>query len=240
VKDYAVYWFRKAHSQLGAGGRAGLVATNSISEGRNREAALDHLVSSGGIITSAITNQNWTGDANVHVSIVNWINDPADLPARFALDGVAVSGIGPSLREGTDRLIGERLPQNAGKQFFGVVPGGEGFILSKDEAAEMLYPEALERIRQRVKPHRDRVRRRVYREKWWRLEEPITAMRTALRPLERYIACPAQGKRIYMVWCEPHWCPSNLTAAFAFADDYSRESCRRASTSHGRRRSPRR
>jgi hypothetical protein len=138
------------------------------------------------------------------------------------------------------------------------VPGGEGFILSKDEAAEMLaqwskrcgevirpfligadittdpcqapsrfiidfhfetleeamrYPEALERIRQRVKPHRDRVRRRVYREKWWRLEEPITAMRTALRPLERYIACPAQGKRIYMVWCEPHWCPSNLTAA---------------------------
>jgi hypothetical protein len=221
VKDYAVYWFRKAHSQLGAGGRAGLVATNSISEGRNREAALDHLVSSGGIITSAITNQNWTGDANVHVSIVNWINDPADLPARFALDGVAVSGIGPSLREGTDRLIGERLPQNAGKQFFGVVPGGEGFILSKDEAAEMLYPEALERIRQRVKPHRDKVRRRVYREKWWRLEEPITAMRTALRPLERYIACPAQGKRIYMVWCEPHWCPSNLTAAFAFADDYS-------------------
>ena len=30
IKDYCVYWFRKAHDHLGPGQRAGLVGTNSI------------------------------------------------------------------------------------------------------------------------------------------------------------------------------------------------------------------
>src|SRR5207249_3028706 len=47
VKDYAVYWFRKAQSHLQEGGRAGLVATNSIAEGRNRAAALQFIVDNG-------------------------------------------------------------------------------------------------------------------------------------------------------------------------------------------------
>src|SRR5207302_298247 len=42
-----------------------------------------------------------------------------------------------------------------------------------------------------------------------------------LRGLDRYIACPAQAKRFYMVWCDRTWCPSNLTSVFAFEDDYS-------------------
>ena len=134
VKDYAVYWFRKAHALLASGARAGLVATNSISEGRNREAALDYIASTGGVITDAVTNQDWTGEADVDVSIVNWVKEPSEPPGRFILDGVAVPGIGPSLHSGTDRLIGIKLAANAGRQFFGVVPGGEGFVLSRDEA----------------------------------------------------------------------------------------------------------
>src|SRR4029079_17200899 len=49
VKDYAVYWFRKAHDHLGDRGRAGLVATNSIREGRNRGAALESHGHKGGV-----------------------------------------------------------------------------------------------------------------------------------------------------------------------------------------------
>ena len=41
VKDYCVYWFRKAHDQLEPGGRAGLVGTNSISQNRARGASLE-------------------------------------------------------------------------------------------------------------------------------------------------------------------------------------------------------
>src|ERR1035441_4937766 len=41
VKDYCVYWFRKAHEHLGTGQRAGLVGTNSISQNRARGASLE-------------------------------------------------------------------------------------------------------------------------------------------------------------------------------------------------------
>jgi hypothetical protein len=266
VKDYAVYWFRKAQDHLGPGGRGGFVATNSIREGGNRQAALQHVATSGGVITNAVSSQVWPGEANVHVSIVNWVKEPNVGVSRFVLDGIEVSGIATTLRPGVDTGLGSRLDANAGRQFFGVVPGGEGFILSSAEAAKLRgmrdadyspivrpfligsditnrpdhspsrfiidfhfetleeaarYPAALERIRWLVKPHRDTVKRKAYREKWWRLEEPIVAMRAALGRLTRFIACPAQGKRFYMVWCEPAWCPSNLTSVFAFDDDAS-------------------
>lgn len=41
VKEYCVYWFRKAHDHLSAGQRAGLVGTNSISQNRARSASLE-------------------------------------------------------------------------------------------------------------------------------------------------------------------------------------------------------
>lgn len=266
VKDYAVYWFRKAHDRLDAGGRAGLVATNSIAEGRNRQAALVYITENSGVITHAVSNQDWPGEANVHVSIVNWIKSPGEPVEDFVLDGVAVPGISTTLRSGSDAGLGEVLAANSGRQFFGVVPGGRGFLLDATQARDLLarpdadyssiirpflvgsditndpeqrptrsiidfhfnaledaaqFPAALTRVRELVKPHRDTAKRRAYRDRWWRLEEPIVSMRAALASLSRYIACPAQAKRFYMVWCEPAWCPSNLTSVFAFDDDYS-------------------
>ncbi len=53
VKDYCVYWFRKAHDHLPAGGRAGLVGTNSISQNRARSASLDYIVENGGVLTTS-------------------------------------------------------------------------------------------------------------------------------------------------------------------------------------------
>jgi hypothetical protein len=266
VKDYAVYWLRKAHEQLRADDRAGLVTTNSVREGKNREVGLEYVAANGGVIVNAISSEPWSGAANVHVSIVNWIKKPTTLPTVFTLDAHPVAGITGGLRAGGESGLGSVLAANRLRQFFGVVPGGAGFVLSQVEAERLLrsdgavysevirpflvgadittdamqapsrfiidfrfekledamaYPAALAIVRSLVKPHRDQVRRKVYREKWWRLEEPIVAMREALRPLSRYIACPAQAKRFYMVWCEPNWVPSNLTSAFAFDDDYS-------------------
>ena len=86
-----------------------------------------------------------------------------------------------------------------------------------EEAA--LWPAALAVLRERVKPERDRNRRAIRRERWWLLGETVPAMRRALRPLSRYLAANAQGKRIIFTWCEPLWCPSNLVNIFAFEDD---------------------
>ncbi|MGH7314706.1 MAG: DNA methyltransferase, partial [Candidatus Rokuibacteriota bacterium] len=73
IKDYCVYWFRKAHDHLDDGQRAGLVGTNSISQNRGRGASLNYLIENGGLITDAVSTQDWPGEANVDVSIVNWV-----------------------------------------------------------------------------------------------------------------------------------------------------------------------
>lgn len=85
----------------------------------------------------------------------------------------------------------------------------------------MEYPAAHDRVRKLVKPHRDKVRRKAYQVNWWRLEEPIVGMRQQIEGLSRFIACPAQSKRVYMIWAQSGWLPSNLTCAFAFDDDHS-------------------
>jgi len=71
--DYCVYWLRLAHDHLKDGQRAGLVGTNTIRQNYSREGGLDHIVSEGGTIIEAVSSMPWSGDANVHVSIVNWV-----------------------------------------------------------------------------------------------------------------------------------------------------------------------
>ncbi|MFB3891441.1 MAG: DNA methyltransferase [Phycisphaerae bacterium] len=93
MADYCVYWLRKAHDRLAPctaadplTGRAGLVGTQNIRNNQSRVGGLDHIVKDGTII-EAVDNQPWSGEANVHVSIVNWVKtqDPALLPARRKL-----------------------------------------------------------------------------------------------------------------------------------------------------------
>ncbi|NNN04598.1 MAG: class I SAM-dependent DNA methyltransferase [Elusimicrobia bacterium] len=88
MADYCVYWFRKAHNHLPPCtkadplvGRAGLVGTQNIRNNQSRVGGLDQVVKDGTII-EAVENQPWSGEANVHVSIVNWVktHDKALLP----------------------------------------------------------------------------------------------------------------------------------------------------------------
>ena len=71
--DYCVYWLRLTHDRLKQGQRAGLVGTNTIRQNYSREGGLDHIVSKGGTITEAVSSMPWSGNADVHVSLVNWI-----------------------------------------------------------------------------------------------------------------------------------------------------------------------
>ncbi len=266
VKDYCVYWFRKTHEHLAPGGRAGLVGTNSVREGKNRNASLGYIVDNGGVITAAVSSQPWAGEANVHVSIVDWVKKPSDAPMRFVLDGSEVEGVTSALRPGRASIEAAALVANEPRQFFGVVPSGDGFILDPEEAEALLAqggPEyagvvrpylvgddittnplaspsrwiidfqerpleeaerwrlAMRIVRKRVKPLRDAHKKKRERTEWWKFSRTVQDLFVAIKPLRCFIACPAQSKRFYMVWCEPTWCPSNLTSVFAFDDDYS-------------------
>ncbi len=88
MADFCVYWFRKAADHLPActvadpvAGRAGLVGTQNIRNNQSRVGGLDHVVKDGTIV-EAVDNQPWSGEANVHVSIANWVKsqDTALLP----------------------------------------------------------------------------------------------------------------------------------------------------------------
>jgi type II restriction/modification system DNA methylase subunit YeeA len=83
MADFCTHWFRLAHDALPPGGRAGLVGTNTIRQNESRVASLGYLVENSGVITEAVSTQVWSGDAAVHVSIVNWAKSmDAKLPGE--------------------------------------------------------------------------------------------------------------------------------------------------------------
>lgn len=67
-------------------GRAGLVGTQNIRNNESRVGGLDTVATTGTIV-EAVDNQPWSGEANVHVSIANWVNtrDAALLPDKRRL-----------------------------------------------------------------------------------------------------------------------------------------------------------
>jgi len=138
LKDLCVYWFRRAADQMRPGDRAGLVGTNSISQNRARGASLNYVVEQGGVITDAVSRQQWPGEAVVNVSIVNWVQKPAEFPQRFVLDGEPVEGINTRLRESKLAIEEyEALGVNLGRSFQGPIPAGS-FYLEPEEAGAIL------------------------------------------------------------------------------------------------------
>jgi hypothetical protein len=177
MADFCVYWIRKAHDLLPPclptdplAGRAGLVGTQNIRSNQSRVGGLDHVVATGTIV-EAVTSQPWSGEANVHVSIVNWMKtqDPELLPEkrrlwvtgplkekqvkspkgsgptgkRYALDMREVAQINSALSDKTDLKSTRVLECNLSpkRTFQGVTPGHEDFVLSLGSAAALVKDE---------------------------------------------------------------------------------------------------
>lgn len=144
--DYCVYWLRLAHDHLKEGQRAGLVGTNTIRQNYSREGGLDYIISEGGTITEAVSSMPWSGDANVHVSIVNWIK--GDQPGKKRLyiqeGNDPTAGwhhedrdvISSALSYGFDVTKAKSLAANSDSDgcFQGQTHGHKGFLLPRDEA----------------------------------------------------------------------------------------------------------
>ncbi len=137
MADYCVYWFRRAHDHLQPctaanwhAGRAGLVGTQNIRNNQSRVGGLDHIVASGTIV-EAVENMPWSGEANVHVSIANWVKNVkvSKAPAAPGSDApTPMPGPGPSLK---DRAAAKAAKAKAGTP----PPGGGGFAKAADTTA---------------------------------------------------------------------------------------------------------
>ncbi len=174
MADYCVYWLRKAHDHLPectkddpVAGRAGLVGTQNIRNNQSRVGGLDYIVKTGTIV-EAVDNQPWSGEANVHVSIVNWINTqaaklvPAERKLWIRVNGDKVirkprkRGAGPASKEYEleslpSTIINSSLSNqidvsravvlrvNEGFCYTGQYPRHDGFMLDAELAARMLH-----------------------------------------------------------------------------------------------------
>lgn len=153
VSDFVCYWFPLAHDHLPLGGRAGLVATNTVRENDSRIASLDYIVDNDGVIFDAVSSQPWSGDAAVHVSIVNWIKTGPDITAptpknlwinnaqlRLELDHIP-----SSLSASIDVRNAADLDKNMNPAvvFQGQTPGiTKGYVLSAEDGVRLQTADA--------------------------------------------------------------------------------------------------
>ncbi|MGA2241472.1 MAG: DNA methyltransferase [Verrucomicrobiota bacterium] len=133
--DLCCYWFEKARQQIEHGKckRAGLLATQGIRGGANRE-VLKHIKETGDIFF-AESDRPWIlAGANVHVSMVGFDNG---LESNRIRDGVRVDSINPNLTTDFDLTTAKVLLSNANLCFRPSEKGGD-FELTADVAHKML------------------------------------------------------------------------------------------------------
>ena len=121
--DLCCYWFEKARQQIADGKcqRAGLLATQAIRGGANRE-VLKRIKTTGDIFF-AESDRDWILDgANVHVSMVGSDNG-TEKTRQF--DGKPVPTINANLTSKTDITVAQTLSGNLGVCFIGSKKAGE-------------------------------------------------------------------------------------------------------------------
>ncbi len=82
-----------------------------------------------------------------------------------------------------------------------------------------LYERPFEIVQARVKPARDQVKRKRYREYWWLHAEPCAEMRRRIEPLNRYLVTTTVSKHRLFVWSFPPTLPDHQLVAFARDED---------------------
>ena len=127
--DLCCYWFEKARAQIeqGRSRRAGLIGTQGIRGGANRE-TLKHIKRTGDIFF-AESDRDWVLDgATVHVSMIAF-DDGSDLDK--SLDGQSVPAIHSNLSSATDVTQGRRSAANLDISFMGDTKGGSFEIIER-------------------------------------------------------------------------------------------------------------
>lgn len=109
--DFVCYWFEKARAAISIRNakRAGLIATNSIRGGVNRE-VLKNIKRTGDIFW-AISDKDWILEgASVNVSMIGFDNGDE---VNCTLDGCYVGKVNPDLTSTIDLTVVKPLPENA-------------------------------------------------------------------------------------------------------------------------------
>ena len=133
--DLCCYWFEKARQQIENKkcGRAGLLATQGIRGGANRE-VLKRIKKTGDIFF-AESDRDWIlAGASVHVSMVGFDRGNE---TTCVLDGKPVKDISPQLDAESEAHTAKIIEANTGLSFMGITPAG-AFDVALDIGVEWM------------------------------------------------------------------------------------------------------
>ena len=134
--DLCSYFLLRSAELLRREGALGLLATNTISQGDTREVGLDRLIASDNSIFRAIPSQAWPGNAAVFIAVCHVYG--GQWKGRRWLGDSEVPFIS-SLLDSESRLAHPfRLLANADLSFKGTEVYGLGFILTPDQAIQLI------------------------------------------------------------------------------------------------------
>jgi len=133
--DLVAYFFLRAWNLIREGGGFGLLAVNTIAEGDTRQVGLEAMVRGGAVIHAAYPNEPWPGKAAVVISRVH-VHKGAWHGER-TISGRTAAFISAYLSD-REEWSPKRLKANEDIAFQGSIVLGMGFVLTSDEAREML------------------------------------------------------------------------------------------------------
>lgn len=249
--DLCAFFILKASVLINPNGAMGFIATNSISEGDTRETGLEPVLGNGCNIIFAVTSAKWPGAAAITVTLLSIYG--SQYQGGKILNNEKVELITPSLKKVSIAEKTHQIPENKELCFQGSVLAGKGFVLSLEEAEELveknprlhdvimpfytgeeifnsstikpkrmvinffdrdyeescLYSEAFSIVESKVKPVREKVRRKAHREKWWQFGDKRPALYEKLNNLDRAIVQTRHTK---------HLCPQIVDTGVVFSD----------------------
>jgi hypothetical protein len=134
--DLCAFFFRRCFQNLKKSGTFGLLAINTIAQGDTRQTGLDNILKSEAVIYRANTDILWPGSASVAVHIV-YISKEKFSPPYYLNDNM-VSHISNHLDSQLYAGQPHILIENQHLSFLGTYPNGTGFILSEEEANNLI------------------------------------------------------------------------------------------------------
>ncbi len=143
LSDLVVYFIRRIYSLLRPQGITAFITTNSIKDGDIRKDGLEQVLAHKGAINFAIRGIKWPGQANLVVSLV--AIHKGEWHGKRVLDGREVSVISAYFEDSMD--VGEPKPllKNADHVYQGSIFLGDGFLLTHEEAEQLLQSDARNR-----------------------------------------------------------------------------------------------
>lgn len=136
LSELVVYFLRRIHGLLREGGFTAIITTNSIVDGNVRKNGLEQIVDAGAQINMAVRGVKWPGAASLFVSLLAVHNGKWSGPRM--LDNQPAEMINAFFEEGEAQKKPGKVAENHRTMYQGSILRGNGFLLSHEEADELI------------------------------------------------------------------------------------------------------